>query len=102
MTPLISERSFVAGVTPTIINKVLTEANTEYAISLPSGCRKFGMKARNMDNIVKLAFTEGKSGSEYITLDSGSYSEDGVLALNTILYVQSPTAGAVVELIAWS
>lgn len=103
MNPLISERMLKAGITPIIINLVLTDANTEYTLALPSGCVKFSFKTRNSAHDLKFSFTQGESGTNYVTLDDGAgYSEDNVLSLNKSIYLQSPNAGAVVELIAWS
>jgi hypothetical protein len=85
---------------PTVINGTLTLADTEYEIDLPYNCHKFTLKARVAAD-VKLAYEAGKSGTAYITVTAGTnYWEDG-LRTNFSIYVQSPTAGTVVEVIAW-
>ena len=86
---------------PQIINGVLTIANTEYQVELPLNCHKFSIKTRTFASL-KLAYTAGESGTNYITIPSGtSYWEDGIRT-NAIFYIQSPTAGIVAEVIAWS
>lgn len=86
---------------PVVVNGTLTLANTEYGIELPLNVHKFILKARTLANL-KISFSAGTSGSEYFSIPSGnSYSEDGVRT-NNYIYIQSPTAGTVVEIIAWS
>ena len=83
-----------------IQNGILTEANTEYKISLPEKVKKILIQARQYAPI-KFCFTDGKSGTEYITLKPGvAYWEDDIRFVGD-LYVQSPTAGTIVEVIAW-
>ena len=86
---------------PTIINGTLTSANTEYEIDLPKNCHKFTVQART-NVVLKIAFIAGNSGTAYITIpSSANYWEDGIRT-NSNIYAQSPTAGAVIEVIAWS
>lgn len=100
-TPLIIERAPLAGVNPSILNVTLTDANTEYSFSIPNGTRSFAIKTRNSTQSVKLSFTEGQSGTVYLTLDGASWSEENILA-DFDIYVQSPNAGCVLEVILWS
>jgi len=87
--------------TPTLYNATCTAANTEYNQLLPAGTRKFMVKARG--GIVKLCFTSGQSGTTFIQIaDGASYWEDLVLLTGRTVYFQSPTAGCIVEIIAWT
>lgn len=84
-----------------IYNLTLTAANTEYSQALPNNAFKYLVKCRTSDPL-KLAFAAGQSGSLYVTVSAGySYWEDGINTVQT-LYLQSPTAGAVAEIIAWT
>jgi hypothetical protein len=92
------------GFTPTVINKALTNGNEEYNVELPISFSRFTLQARTAAD-VKLCYTVGESGSKYITVKSGSsYSEDSVGSVDTPhkLYMQSASAGTVVEIIIWS
>lgn len=84
---------------PTLYNDVCTVAATEYSRSLGE-CRKFLIKARGGQ--VKVCFTSGQSGTNYILLnDNQAYNEDLIHPTALILYFQSPTAGAIVEIVKW-
>lgn len=97
---LLEQQLVYPATTPTVYNATCTAANTEYSQALPSKTRKFFVKARG--GIVKLCFTSGQSGATFIQIADGAcYWEDFVLLTGITLYFQSPTAGAVVEIIAW-
>lgn len=100
-TPLSTERVPLAGVSPSILNITLVEANTEYVFSIPKGTRAFALKTRISTQTVKFSFTEGQSNIAYITLNGTSWSEDNILA-GFDVYVQSPFAGCVLEILLWS
>jgi hypothetical protein len=86
--------------TPTIYNKTCTSANTEYSQTLPEKTKKFTLKARG--GTVKVCFTSGQSGTTYIELTDGqSWSEDNIEFTGTVYY-QSPTAGTILEIVAWT
>lgn len=86
---------------PTIYNKTLTLANTEYSQALPAGCTKFTVQCRTAYD-VKLAFVSGESGTNYLTIKTDYwYWEDGILGTTRILYLQSAQAGVVVEIVVW-
>lgn len=92
----------VLAETPTIYNVTLTDADTEYSQELPSDTKKYTVQCRTAFD-VKLAFTEGESGTTYATIKANTnYYEDGILAESLTLYVQSAQAGVVVEVIAWT
>ena len=101
-TPLIIERKGLSGISPQIANATLTSANTEYAVSIPEGTRQLSLKARNLSHVVKFSFEEGTSGSTYATLEGFSYCNESILSKDLIIYLQSPTAGCVVEFVLWS
>jgi len=87
---------------PTIINLTLTNANTEYSQALKSFASRFSIQCRTVADI-KLSFTSGQSGATYITIPGGStFTQNGIFSGVLTLYVQSPSAGAVVEILEWS
>lgn len=100
--PIISERGLLAGIGPQVLNVTLTLANTEYPLTIPSGTRKFSLKTRDANHVVKFSFEAGTSGTTYVTLDGITYNEDMVLVREVTLYCQSATAGVVLECIIWS
>lgn len=86
-----------------IYNTTLTDADTEYPLTLPSNVVSFTVQARQF-NEVKLAFVSGESGTTYWTIKAGSsypgsHSPGGEPA-TLILYMQSAVAGTVVEVVA--
>lgn len=92
----------LVGRTPTIINKTLTTGGTEYEQDLPDTTRRFTIQAR-VSNDFKLSFTDDESGTKYITIKAGAtYTEENVDLRSKTLYLQSETAGLVVEIIAWT
>jgi len=96
--------SSVSG-TPTVYNKTLTNADTEYTQTLPSSCEKFMFWARtNVD--IRFAFETGKVATPtapYLTLKGGTaFSESGLSLSSKTLYLASSTAGTVVEILCWT
>jgi hypothetical protein len=96
----------VTATTPVIYNKTCTVANTEYSQALPANTKKFLVKMRDFAHVCRLAFVTGKVAAPtepYFTIwATGSYNEDMIKPAALTLYVASSTAGAVVEIIAWS
>ena len=91
----------LTGKTPYIYNKTLTTENTEYDQALPAGTKRFTLQARTAVD-VKLCFTDGESGTTYLTVKSGSsYSEDMLDLSSKTLRLQCGTGGTVVEVVAW-
>jgi len=92
--------------TPTPYNVTCTVADTEYSQALPANCRGFEFQART-EAVLRFAFVTGKvagSVAPYLTLKAGDYYSSPAInqaASPSTLYVASPTAGTVVELIAW-
>jgi len=96
----------VPTATPTTYNVTCTVADTEYSQALPANCRKFEFQCRT-ENIVRYAFATGKVATPtapYHTLKAGDYYYSPDLnqaAAPSTLYVASPTAGVVAEILCW-
>ena len=83
-----------------IQNGTLITANTEYKITLPQNYKKLLIQARQYVTL-KFSFTENESGTNFITLKPGNaYWEDNICHVSD-LYVQSPTAGTIIEVLTW-
>lgn len=83
-----------------IINKTLTDADTEYSQALSSFCREFYIKSRDPGADIKMSFVSGASGTTYWTIFGGSGDDnEGPFPGAQTIYLQSPTAGTVVEII---
>ncbi len=90
------------GRVPTIGNLTLTNQNTEYSYPLPRGTLKFTVRCRTESNM-KIAYTEGDSGLAYINIPAGAdHFEEKINVTGLYLYLQSPTASVVVEIVSWA
>jgi hypothetical protein len=93
--------------TPTVYNVTCTLADTEYSQALPTACQAFEFQART-EATVRFAFVTGKVAgptAPYMTLKAGDYFYSNALSpafASQTLYVASPTAGTVVEIITYS
>ena len=80
-------------------------AFTEYSYTLPSHTRKFTIKLRE-SNILTMAFTEGASGTTYLTIPSGTSYWDSELYTTdhniVTVYFQSPAAAQTAEIVYWN
>lgn len=91
---------------PTSYNVTLTLADTQYSQALPANCKGFEFQARTEVDI-RFAFVTGKVAgptAPYNTLKAGDYYYSGPInqeATPSTVYLASPTAGTVVELIVW-
>jgi hypothetical protein len=85
---------------PTIINKALTLANTEYSQALPNDSKKILVASRSFGNL-KFAFVSGESATNYISVKAGSSGVwiDAILIYGQTLYIQSDVAGDVAEIL---
>ena len=87
----------------TAVNKTLTDANTEYQVELPEGTSGFTMQSRTAADF-KVG-NASASGSTYYTVKSGAvYSSPTPLNLgpatsNTTLFLQSGSAGQIIEVL---
>lgn len=89
---------------PTVYNKILTDADTEYSQALPSSTREIRFRCRTL-YAVRFAWVEDKvatSTTPYLTLPAGCdyYSDNDDLTGET-LYLASSEAGVVVEIEVW-
>ena len=85
-----------------IYNVPLTNADTEYSQALSPYARAFMIQCRTFADL-KIAFNVGESGTVYISIPgSSSYSFDQPVAGVKTVYIQSPSAGVVVEILEWS
>lgn len=91
-----------AACVPRIFNVTLTSANTEYPQALPTNTRKFTIVPRTSTHVIKYAFNEGESGTLYMSIGAAGAWNDNIGIGNLTIYMQSTTAGAVVEIEAWS
>jgi len=87
---------------PTIYNVTLTSADTEYSQLLPQATVKALIRSRE-GNDIKLAYVEGESGINYITIPAGSGGKyiENIELFEKTLYMQSPDAGGNVEIEVW-
>ena len=86
---------------PTIYNLVLTAKNTEYSQALVGSggyIQKLTVLCRTAADM-KLSYTSGESGTKYITIKSGTVYTERDLIGDITLYLQSPTAGVVAEIV---
>ena len=90
-----------ANTVATIFNLTIVLANTEQSQALPSNTKEFIFKTRGNDE-VKLAFISGDSGTLYATIKKGAVLAVTQFFQAQTLYFQSPTAGAIVEIIAFT
>lgn len=91
----------MSGNKPTIFNLTLTNANQEYSQAFArSFNQSFMVQCRQLADI-KMAFASGASGTTYITVPAGAaYTFNGLPCILT-LYLQSPSAGSVAEILVW-
>lgn len=95
---------------PTINNLTLTDANSEYSQVLPSFTSGFTVFARPAaDGAIadlRLAFVSGGTGTTFVTIPGGSRFTPLPTPLSfpgaRTIYLRSPTAGTVVEILSWS
>lgn len=91
-----------AVVSPTITNLSLATANTEVDHTLQTNLKQITI--RNRDNgRLQFSFTDGQSGSNYITIPAGAtFSIDGINYSAGTLSIQSNKASQTVEILEWS
>lgn len=103
--PFVVERQESGSTAVTLYNKELTVADTEYSQALPATCRKLVFQCREAE-LVRYAFVTGKVAAPtapYMTLKVGAAFDSGIIHLSSAtLYLASSTAGANVEIEAWS
>jgi hypothetical protein len=93
--------------TPTVYNVTLTNADTEYSQALPANTRGFEFQARS-EALLRYAFATGKVATPtapWLTLKAGDAYASPQLnqaASPSTLYLASPTAGTIVEILSWT
>ena len=85
----------------TIYNVALGPVNTEQSQALPVDSKGFTIKTRGTSEL-KLSFSVGTSGTNYITIPCGAVYSDEFFTESLTLYFQSPQTGDTVEIIAYS
>jgi hypothetical protein len=90
---------------PTILNVTLTNANTQYSVTIPGGTKHFSVQCRTAFD-VRFAFVTGKVNgptAPYATIKSGgAYTAPEKLGyLGGELYLASAEAGVAVEVVCW-
>jgi len=89
---------------PTIYNKILTVADTQYSQALPSSTREFRVRCRTLFN-VRYAWETGKVATPtapYATIPAGlEYRGDDSDITGKKIYLASSEAGVVVEIEVW-
>jgi len=85
----------------TMLNLVLTDANTEYSFSLPQNTTHLTMQPRGAGS-VKIYLSPGGDGSNYFTIKTGGCYFDTNISANQTMYAQTPNAGETLEIMAWS
>lgn len=87
---------------PFIDNLSVPLANTEVSYTLPTNTRRFILKNRS-SGMLKLSYTSGQSGVKWFSIEPGnSYSETNISKPSLTIYLQSPTANQILEILSWS
>lgn len=90
------------GVNPTIYNLSAPAANTEVSQALPANTKKLLIRCRGNAR-VQFTFTSGQSGTNFVTISSGSMYAQDLLLLNSItLYLQTNLPSQTVEILVWT
>lgn len=86
---------------PTISNITLTMANTEQAVVLPAGTKRFSLQARN-DARLQYSYISGQSDTVFETVWAGnSLDEQNIDNDSLTIYIQSNKTGTILELRTW-
>lgn len=85
-----------------IYNVIMEISNTEYNFKIPDQAKKVLIRLRDTAYTGKLAYTSGKSGTEFLTLPVGvAKTIDGVYLVDKTFYFQSDGASQVMEIEVW-
>ena len=90
--------------TPTIANFTTSATpNTETSYAFPAKTKRFSLKNRG-NGMLKIAYASGQSGTTYWSLPPATSYEETEINVNTqvTIYLQSPIASQVLEVISWS
>lgn len=97
------EVEITGSTNPIISNVLLTTAATEVDILLPNDCKQFLIRLRDPRTSLQLSYVAGDSGTIYLTISPGCFYSDSDLTVSGLhIYVQSPSASQIVELVTWT
>ena len=84
-------------------NFTITVIDTEQSFNIPSNAIDWSIRLRNPSHSVKIAVVNGRSDTEYFTLDSTmpSFGAEDVHSRARTLYVQSSDTNPVLEIVAF-
>ena len=92
-----------------VLNQTLTIAGQEYVVTLPDGIGGITMQSRTAADF-KVAFNTTESTTKYFTVKSGTVLNSPTLGLaseaggtlKTTIFLNSTSAGQVVEILYWN
>lgn len=89
--------------TPLILNVPLAVADTEYAVAVPAGTKRFMLKIRDDDSKYLIAYNPGETTSNFVTKARGTTYESYDIDLTTDLtvYIQCNKASKILEVMIW-
>lgn len=87
-------------VTRASYNVSIAVADTEQSLVLPTDITGYMIKTRGA-GVLKLSHVSGESGTNYTLIPGRANFTDDHRYQNLTIYFQSPTAGEVVEVVAW-
>jgi hypothetical protein len=97
-----SESGTIVGGTPIIYNLSMASANTEYSQAIDYATKAIYVKMRVFADS-KIAFTNGESGTNYLTIESGGFLfKEGIDLINKTIYIQSNASNQIAEIIVWT
>lgn len=83
-----------------IYNITVNSVDTEFSHTLSNGTKEYLIRTRDKRSVLKLAFVENQSGTNYVTISGlSSYSSKNLKAIGRTLYFQTPTQPTVVEIV---
>lgn len=89
-----------SNVTTEIYNISIAVANTEESQAMPTNIAGYIIRTRGNTEL-KISHVSGESGTKYVTIPKRATHTDNHNYNNLTIYFQSPTAGDVVEILAW-
>lgn len=97
------EVEITGSTNPIISNVPLSVSGIEVDILLPNDCKQFLLRLRDSSSSLQLSYVAGQSGTVYLTISPGCFYSDADLTVSGLhLYVQSPSASQIVELVTWT
>jgi hypothetical protein len=90
-------------VTPIIQNIDIALANTEYIAVIGLNTKKFIIKVRDGNSKMRIAYQSGQSGTNFVTIDYGTWYIEENLSLNSnlMVYIQTSKPSQIIELLTW-